>query len=410
MAEDAAQQRSCSGRRFAPPVMQSVRPLRVRTNYTRVHFCRTLRVSPLKAPTLRQLRRYAIARSLFKATSLPRAIARLGFVQADPMRVPARAQDMILAQRVKDYRVGELERRYPRLAVEEAFFVNYGFLPRETLALLHPRGEPRASDAWDARMQARAQEVLAFVRQRGSTHPKDVKTHFDHGRIKRWGGHLNVSAHLLEGLHYRGLLRVARRETGTRVYQAIEHPPQDDGPEARLVRAGQLLDMVVQLYAPLPAASLGYLCGLLRGGVPHLAAEVRQVQEHAKSRYAHALVDGLLWFWPEGEKRVDACHPVDDRLRFLAPFDPVVWDRRRFQLFWGWEYKLEAYVPAHKRRMGHYAMPMLWGEQMLGWANLKVGDGRLQHELGFAGPRPRSSAFQLALDEALQHMETFLEL
>ena len=58
--------------------------------------------------------------------------------------------------------------------------------------------------------------------------------------------------------------------------------------------------------------------------------------------------------------------PVDDRLRFLTPFDPVVWDRRRFQLFWGWEYKLEAYVPAHQRRMGHYAMPMLWGEQC--WA------------------------------------------
>src|ERR1700733_5096648 len=210
---------------------------------------RTQLVSPLKAPSLQQLRRYAIARSLFKATSLPRAIARLGFVQADPMRAPARAQDLILAQRVKDYRAGELERRYPRLAIEEAFFVNYGFLPRQTLALLHPRGVP---GAWDARMQAHAQEVLAFVRQHGPTHPRDVQAHFDHGRIKRWGGDLNASTHLLEGLHYCGLLRVARREAGTRVYQAIEHPPQDDSPEARLARAGQLLDVVVQLYAPLP--------------------------------------------------------------------------------------------------------------------------------------------------------------
>ena len=73
-------------------------------------------------------------------------MARLGFVQADPMRAPARAQDLILAQRVKGYRAGELERRYPRLPIEEAFFVNYGFLPRATLALLHP---PEAPDAWD---------------------------------------------------------------------------------------------------------------------------------------------------------------------------------------------------------------------------------------------------------------------
>jgi uncharacterized protein len=362
-------------------------------------------VSTVKAPSLGQLRRYAIARSLFRTTSLPRAIARLGFVQADPMRAPARAQDLILAQRVRDYRAGELERRYPRLAIEEAFFINYGFLPRETLALLHPRGAPRA---WDARMRARAQEVLAFVRQHGRTHPRDVQAHFDHGRIKRWGGDLNVSTHLLEGLHYLGLLRVARREAGTRIYEAIEHAPQDDSPEARLARAGKLLDIVVHLYAPLPAASLGYLCGLLRYGVPHLAAEARQIQEHAKSRYAHAQVDGLLWFWPQGEKPVTA-RPVDNGLRFLAPFDPVVWDRRRFQLFWGWEYKLEAYVPAHKRRMGHYAMPMLWGEQILGWGNLKVVDGRLQHELGFAGPQPRGNAFQVALDEALQQMQEFLE-
>jgi uncharacterized protein YcaQ len=103
-------------------------------------------------------------------------------------------------------------------------------------------------------------------------------------------------------------------------------------------------------------------------------------------------------------------HMVDDRLRFLAPFDPVVWDRRRFQSFWGWEYKLEAYVPAHKRRMGHYAMPLLWGEEVLGWANLKVVDGRLQHELGFARARPRGKAFQLALDQALHQMHEFLSL
>jgi uncharacterized protein YcaQ len=367
-------------------------------------------VSTRKAPGLGQLRRHAIACSLFKATSLPRAIARLGFVQADPMRAPARAQDLILAQRVEGYRAGELERRYPRLAIEEAFFINYGFLRRETLALLHPRGEPRAWDAWDARMKARARQVLAFVRQHGLTRPGDVQAQFDHGRIKRWGGDLDASKHLLEGLHHRGLLRVARREAGTRVYQAIEQPRHDDSPAARLARAGKLLDMVVQLYAPLPAASLSYLCGLLRHGVPHLAAEVRQLREHATSRHAHAQVDGQLWFWPRGEKLVTARHPVDDRLRFLAPFDPVVWDRRRFRLFWGWEYKLEAYVPAHKRKMGHYAMPMLWGEQMPGWANLKVVDGRLQHELGFAGPRPRGSAFKLALDEALHRMHAFLEL
>ncbi len=189
-------------------------------------------MSLFKAPSLGQLRRYAIARSLFKPTSLARAVARLCFVQADPMRAPARAQDLILAHRVKDYRAGELERRYPRLAIEEAFFVNYGFMPREILVLLHPRG----ASGWDARMQARAQDVLDFVRQHGRTYANDVQAHFDHGRIRRWGSDLNVSNHLLEGLHHRGLLRVARREGGTRVYEMVEHPPQNDSSETRRAR------------------------------------------------------------------------------------------------------------------------------------------------------------------------------
>ena len=369
----------------------------------------SLRVSPLRVPGLRQLGRYAIARSLFRAESLPRAIARLGFVQADPMRAPARAQDLILAQRVEGYRAGDLERRYPRLAIEEAFFVNYGFLPRKTVSLLHPREVPRE---WDARMQAQARDVLAFVRQRGCTRPRDVEAHFEHGRIRRWGSELKISAHLLEGLHYRGLLRVARREARARIYQAVETTTQEDrSAEDRLACAGRLLDTVVQLYAPLPAASLGYLCGLLRRyAVPHLAAEVRQVQARATARYAHARIDGVSWFWPRGENPGSGRHPADDRLRFLSPFDPVVWDRRRFHLLWGWEYKLEAYLPAHSRRMGHYAMPVLWRDQMPGWANLRVVDGRLQHELGFAGPRPRGRDFRRALDEALQRMREFLEL
>ncbi|HTY42503.1 MAG TPA: crosslink repair DNA glycosylase YcaQ family protein [Thermoanaerobaculia bacterium] len=360
-----------------------------------------------RSPSLRQLTRYAIARSLFEPTSLPRAIARLGFVQADPMRAPARAQDLILAHRVEAYRAGDLERRYPRLAVEEAFFVNYGFLPRRTVGLLYPGGAPRS---WNARMRARAEEVLAFVRQRGHIRPGDVKAHFDHGHIKRWGSALNVGNHLLEGLHQWGLVRVARRETGTRVYEACDLPVQDDGPEARGARAGRLLDVAVGLYAPLPAASLVYLGALLRSGARSLALEIRRVQESARSRYAHAEAGGTTWFWPKGENPAADAHRVDRRLRFLTPFDPVVWDRRRFRLLWGWEYKFEAYVAAHRRRMGHYAMPMLWGERMLGWANLKVVDGRLRHELGFVGARPRERDFRRALEQALEQMREFLGL
>src|SRR5215469_4593305 len=95
------------------------------------------------AITLDTLRRYAVARSLFPTTTLRRALDRMGFVQADPIRAPARAQDLILRHRVKDYRAGDLERRYATLGVEEDFFINYGFVTRELQAVMHPRADRR---------------------------------------------------------------------------------------------------------------------------------------------------------------------------------------------------------------------------------------------------------------------------
>ena len=72
---------------------------------------------------LDDLRRAAAARTFFPPTTLPRALDRLGFVQADPIRAPARAQDLVLRHRVAGYRAGDLERRYEELGVEEDFFI-----------------------------------------------------------------------------------------------------------------------------------------------------------------------------------------------------------------------------------------------------------------------------------------------
>mgnify|MGYP006176539861 CR=1 FL=1 len=95
-------------------------------------------------------------------------------------------------------------------------------------------------------------------------------------------------------------------------------------------------------------------------------------------------------------------------VRLLAPFDPVVWDRRRFELLWGWAYRFEAYVPAPQRTMGHYALPLLWGEQVVGWANLRLERRELRHELGFVDGRPSDHAFDAALRLELTRFEHFL--
>lgn len=357
-------------------------------------------------PSLDDLRRYAVARTLFAPTTLLGAVRRLGFVQADPIRAPARAQDLILRHRVKDYRAGDLERRYAGLAIEEDCLINYGFLPREHLALMHPR---QAARSWDAETQRKAADVLAFVRERGAVHPREVERHFSHGRVKNyWGGSSNATTHLLDGLHYRGLLRVKRRDSGTRVYEAVTHPPVDDSPAGGALRAAALIDLVVRKYAPLPAASLTYLARLLGYGAPHLTAQTQTALRLAREQLATCRIDGTSWYWPADEKPRSRRYTVDDRLRLLAPFDPVVWDRRRFELLWGWVYKFEAYTPAAKRQFGYYALPMLWRGQVIGWANVSAREGRLEPVFGYVkGSAPRDAAFRVALDEELQSLAQF---
>jgi uncharacterized protein YcaQ len=354
---------------------------------------------------LDDLRRFAVRRTLFPPTTLTRAIEKLGFVQADPIRAPARAQDLTLRHRVRDYRTGDLERRYGRLAIEEDFFVNYGFLPRATQVLMHPRSGSSA-----VVRGKKAKDLLEFVASRPSVHPREVDDHFAHGTVTNyWGGSSSATTHLLTRLHYGGALRVSDRAAGIRLYAVHTHAPGPADAAGRRAAIDRLVDAVVHVYAPLPSASLGWLVNRLRYAVPQWQSELRRALPRAKARLAHARVDGTDWYWPAGE-RPERARP-DARVRFLAPFDPIVWDRRRFELLWNWTYRFEAYTPASKRRFGYYALPLLWRDQVIGWGNLSVAERGLRSEIGYVRGRPpsdRTYARELAAE--LDRMRAFLRL
>ncbi len=355
--------------------------------------------------TLSDLRRHAVARSLFAPTTLMDAVQRLGgFVQADPLRAPARAQDLTLRHRVKAYRAGDLERRYPRLPLQEDFFINYGFLTPELRARMHPRTARRV---WDKARWKLAESVLAEVARLGEAHPADVDAALNHGSVKNWfGGNSRLSTELLDGLHYRSRLDVVRRDNGTRCYALAAPWPEGGDPQ---VAMDAMADALVQKYAPLPAGSLSTLISMLVSAAPQWQALRATTLARAKARHAHAKVDGTDWYWPADEDPARGWR-IPPKVRLLAPFDPVVWDRRRFERLWGWAYRFEAYTPAAKRVRGHYALPLLWRDEVIGWANLKVVKGRLQHELGFVERRPKEPAFGRALDAELAAMAEFLDL
>jgi uncharacterized protein YcaQ len=86
-----------------------------------------------------------------------------------------------------------------------------------------------------------------------------------------------------------------------------------------------------------------------------------------------------------------------------------VWDRRRFELLWGWSYRFEAYTPAARRRFGYYALPLLWRDRVIGWGNLSVVRDELRPDVGYVAARPpRGRAFAEALAAELERLRGFL--
>jgi uncharacterized protein YcaQ len=355
--------------------------------------------------TLDDVRRFAVTRSLFRPTTLKRALDRFGFVQADPIRAPARAQDLTLRLRVTGYRAGDLERRYSELGIEEDVFINYGFVTSAIHQLMHPR--PGAV-AWSPSQRKRADAILGFVRARGSAHPRHVDEHFSHGTVTNyWGGSSNATTHLLDQMHYHGLLRVDRREAGIRVYAARDAARSVQERTDRAARVDEVVDVAVNLYAPLPSASLSYVVARLQYAVPQWRRELKPALLRARTRLSHASIDGIDWYWPAGET-VHSEGPAD-AVRLLAPFDPVVWDRRRFELLWGWQYRFEAYTPVKKRIRGYYALPLLWRDRVIGWGNIAVANKTVDADFGYVAGRPsRDRGFRQALDAELQRMRAFL--
>jgi uncharacterized protein YcaQ len=151
------------------------------------------------------------------------------------------------------------------------------------------------------------------------------------------------------------------------------------------------------------------LVSRLRYAVPQLSREIRPALGRAKARLAHAHLAGHEWYWPAGERPE---HDTSNaQVRLLAPFDPIVWDRQRFALLWGWEYRFEAYTPVPKRKLGYYALPMLWRDQVVGWANASVKEGQLLVDTGYVrGRRPRDRDFAPALELELARLREFLGL
>lgn len=327
--------------------------------------------APLTPAALRAL----AWRTLERQPSLQAALNGMGFVQADPIRAPARAQDLTLMQRVRGYRAGDLERLYPVLNAEEDMLPNYGFVTREVQALLHPR-EPGVSRAERQHPELLA-EVRALLEAGSEVHPREVATALGQGRtVNAWGGQSAATTRLLDALHRRGEVRVTRRVGGIRLYGPAPHlAALRASPLGNAERVRGAVHLLAALYGPLPEASLGYLVSLSHYGLPHLRPEMRAAFKTAvREELAGGTVDGLRYVWP-AEWNVDG-GTLPRGVRIVGPFDPLVWDRRRFYAPARLDLPLRGVHAGGKEAMGLLRAARVSGGARRGLGQPEGGGGR----------------------------------
>lgn len=348
---------------------------------------------------LREFKRRVVAGSFHDFLHLSDALTMMRFVQADPIRSPARAQDLVLRQRVAAYVAGDLEEKFPQLEAEEGYLFAYGFMAPDVWRDL--RWRPRG------KLKKLEREVLEAVTDLGEVHPRGLDERFGRKSVENyWGGKSQETKRILENLHHHGYLRVSRREKGIRVYHVPDEP--GDTTADPFERYCCLILTTALVFGP---TTKRFLVSELRSQnhlLPTRAERLAAVESLIEiGKLAEVEVAGVTYLWARKDWLSDE---VPERVRILAPFDPLVRDRERFEQLWGWTYRFEAYVPAAKRERGYYAMPVLWQDEVMGWANAKVVDRCLEVELGYVKKRPRPKAFRLLVEAEVEAMVKFLGL
>lgn len=344
-------------------------------------------------------------------------IKQLGFVQLDSINTVARAHDLILFARKPRYRTEDLKRLYER---EQGLFEHWthdaAIIPLEYYPQWHMR---RTRDAAKLKRQWRnwrrdgfeeqLQGVLGHIRDHGASGSSDVGRDEKRGSGGWWDWHPSKTA--LEYLWRSGALHVVGREGFQKRYDLTERalgamahndPPLTDAETIDWCCAGAL-------------DRLGFATS---GEIAAFWAHVTSAE--AKTWCTQALSDGRIEeieitgddgtvkraFARAGLADDPAVHtPASQRLRVLSPFDPALRDRKRAKFLFGFDYRIEVFVPEAKRVFGYYVFPLLQGEQLVGRVDMKAFRAEdalrvkaLWPETGVTWGKGRQAAFNAELE------------
>jgi hypothetical protein len=339
------------------------------------------------------------------------AVAHLGYVQIDTINVVERCHHQILYTRIPDYQRDHLRQAQ---SIDKTVFEYWthalSYIPTADMRFFVRAMKLEAdsrSGFFHTVTRGDLQKVLGRIRRNGALTIRDIDDDELREKDHEWASR-KPSKRALQLAFYRGVLTVSRREGMLKTYELMtRHFGWDRLPKAaseserivylldRGLRAQGVvsLDSICHLDAPRKAA-IAHVIGsrVRRKELVPVAIEGAGKQEH--------------WARPEA---LAAADPLEGVVHILNPFDPLVIQRKRLALFFGYEHRFEAYVPKEKRVYGYFSQPVLIGDEIVAVLDLKTDRERqklLVQKWTWIAKDARA-ARRKQIEEALHRFERF---
>jgi uncharacterized protein YcaQ len=311
----------------------------------------------------------------------PAAVRHLGYVQIDTIHVVERCHHHILYARIPSYRREHLHQAQSvDRTVAEYWTHALAYLPTEHLRF-YVRDMKRYWRRWSPWFgqvkEAEVRRVLRLIRRRGPLTIRDIEDDELVDKEHLWASR-KPSKRALQLAFFRGQVTVSRRTGIVKTYELINrHFGWKRLPGAATEREtlDYLLDRTLRAQGVVSLDSVCHLDGRRKPAMRRLIhrrvrrGELVPVELDGAGKQEH-------WARPEVLEALPP--PGEELVHILSPFDPLVIQRKRLKLFFGYEHRFEAYLPKEKRVFGYFVLPVLVGHRIVAAIDCKADRERGQ--------------------------------
>ena len=313
-----------------------------------------------------------------------KAVEHLGYVQIDTIHVIERAHHHILWSRIPGYRRADLHAALSRdKSVFEYWTHALAYVPTRDFRYFLPEMKRRRETPgrwFGSTPPGELRRVLARIRRDGPLSIRD----FDDTPVEKdhlWASR-KPSKRALECGFHGGALTISARSGMLKTYELTRrHFGWDASPRPASPR--QVLDYLLdRALGAQGAVCLDSICYLDAARKPAMAELIAGRVRRRRLLPVALGIEGAPPHWITPEAAADPPAPVDPRaVHILSPFDPLVIQRKRLGLLFGYDHVFEAYVPEARRRFGYFALPVLVGDRIAAAIDTKADRSKRRLEI-----------------------------